>query len=134
MAVILQEVGMKEAPAGKHRLGSNSSLSVPVEQRSRAIYGDEDPANAQENACKLVIGMPNTAAVVHERMTAIAITTPPLLSDLSAVVEWIFTRIGRVPPTTQYEGRFYSPLRLWSWIPVAYDGKFGGGAAAMGLP
>lgn len=97
---ILKEEGMIEALAGK--LLISVCGGVPIERMGRALYGDEYPANAPENACKLVRAMPNTAAAVRESMTVIATTTPPLPSDLSAVVEWIFTRIGRVvhlPPS-----------------------------------
>ena len=38
----------------------------------------------------------DTAAVVRESMTVIATNSPPRPPELSALVDWIFTRIGRV--------------------------------------
>ncbi|EXJ95469.1 pyrroline-5-carboxylate reductase [Capronia coronata CBS 617.96] len=94
VADILQEEGMKEALAGK--LLISICAGVPVEQIGRAMYGPEYPKDLPSNACRIVRVMPNTAAIVRESMTVIATTTPPLPSELSSVVEWIFTRIGRV--------------------------------------
>lgn len=126
---ILREEGIKEALAGK--LLISICAGVPVEQIRDVLY----PTSVPENACRIVRVMPNTAAIVRESMTVIATTTPPLPADLSSIVEWIFTRIGRVvhlPPammdvSTALCGS--GPAFLALMLESLADG-----AVAMGLP
>ncbi|EXJ72533.1 pyrroline-5-carboxylate reductase [Cladophialophora psammophila CBS 110553] len=130
---LLREEGMKEALAGK--LLISICAGVPVEQIGRVLYGESYPENIPENACRIVRVMPNTAAIVRESMTVIANTTPPLPAELSAIVEWVFTRIGRVvhlPPammdvSTALCGS--GPAFLALMLESLADG-----AVAMGLP
>ncbi len=79
--------------------------------------------------------MPNTAALVRESMTVIEISDPPLPADLSALLTWIFTRVGRVvhlPPdkmdaSTALCGS--GPATFALVLEAITDG-----AVAMGLP
>ncbi len=130
---VLRKEGIKDALAGK--LLISICAGVPVEQMGRALYGESYPANIPQDACRLIRVMPNTAALVRERMTVIATSSPPLPSDLSAVIEWIFTRIGRVvhlPPSMMDistalcgSGSAFLALMMES---------LADGAVAMGLP
>ncbi|OMP83577.1 Pyrroline-5-carboxylate reductase [Diplodia seriata] len=92
---MLQEVlgaaGMREALEGK--LIMSILAGVSVEQIEQTIYPDGVPA---ANACRVVRVMPNTAALVRQSMTVIAQPTPPLSSDQTALVTWIFNRCGKV--------------------------------------
>ncbi|KAK7892993.1 delta 1-pyrroline-5-carboxylate reductase [Exophiala xenobiotica] len=130
---ILREEGIKDALAGK--LLISICAGVPVEQMGKALYGESYPANIPSDACRLVRVMPNTAAIVRESMTVIATSSPPLPSDLSAVVEWIFTRIGRVvhlPPSMMDVSTALcgsGPAFLALMMESLADG-----AVAMGLP
>jgi pyrroline-5-carboxylate reductase len=130
---LLSEDGIKEALAGK--LLISICAGVPVEQIGRVLYGESYPENIPSNACRIVRVMPNTAAIVRESMTVIANTSPPLPAELSGIVEWIFTRIGRVvhlPPgmmdvSTALCGS--GPAFLALMLESLADG-----AVAMGLP
>ncbi|KAL2400414.1 Pyrroline-5-carboxylate reductase [Exophiala dermatitidis] len=132
---VLAEKGIQEALAGK--LLVSISAGVPVDQIGRALYGAEYPdhIHIHSNPCRIVRVMPNTAAMNRESMTVIATSTPPLPSELSAIVEWIFTRIGRVvhlPPSAMDastalcgSGPAFCALMLESLVD---------GAVAMGIP
>jgi pyrroline-5-carboxylate reductase len=130
---ILSEEGLKQALAGK--LLISICAGVPVEQIGRILYGPQYPNDLPSNACRIVRVMPNTAAIVRESMTVIATTTPPLPSDLSSIVEWIFTRIGRVvhlPPSMMDVSTALcgsGPAFLALMLESLADG-----AVAMGLP
>ena len=89
---ILLEEGMREALAGK--LLISICAGVTVHQLQHAIYGSA-PAT-EENRCRIVRAMPNTASGIRESMTVIAISTPPLPESVSSLVTWIFRRIGDV--------------------------------------
>lgn len=132
---ILREPGIKEALAGK--LLISICAGVPVEQIGRAMYGESytPGVGASDNACRIVRVMPNTAAVVRESMTVIATSTPPLQPEQNALVEWIFTRIGRVvhlPPSMMDVSTALcgsGPAFLALMMESLADG-----AVAMGLP
>lgn len=130
---ILKEDGVRAALAGK--LLISICAGVPVEQMGRALYGQQYPQDAPQDACRLVRVMPNTAALVRESMTVIANTTPPLPAELSALTEWIFTRIGRVvhlPPSMMDVSTALcgsGPAFLALMLESLADG-----AVAMGLP
>ncbi|KAK8159272.1 pyrroline-5-carboxylate reductase [Phyllosticta citrichinensis] len=89
---ILSEAGMREALAGK--LIMSILAGVSVEQIEKAIYPDGVPQDG--SACRVVRVMPNTASLVRQSMTVISQPTPPLSDDQTALVTWIFNRIGRV--------------------------------------
>jgi pyrroline-5-carboxylate reductase len=133
IADVLGQEGMKEALEGK--LLISICAGVPVEQMGRALYGPEYPENAPSNACRLVRVMPNTAAIVRESMTVVATSTPPLSAESSSLVDWIFTRVGRVvhlPPSMMDVSTALcgsGPAFLALMLESLADG-----AVAMGLP
>ena len=95
LSTVLQEPGMREALEGK--LLISILAGVPVSQIEKVLYDQDSlPDSSMDRGCKVVRVMPNTAALIQESMTVIATSDPPLPSDLSALVTWIFTRIGRV--------------------------------------
>lgn len=130
---ILAEPGMKEALAGKLLISICAGMTVA--DLTQIIYGNE-PANAdQEDRCRIVRVMPNTAAVLRESITIIEIANPPLPPETQSLVTWIFKQIGEVgylPPhnmdvSTAVCG---SGLAFFAMvIEAAADG-----AVAMGLP
>ncbi|ETI28095.1 pyrroline-5-carboxylate reductase [Cladophialophora carrionii CBS 160.54] len=130
---LLREDGIKEALAGK--LLISICAGVPVEQIGRVLYGESYPENIPSKACRIVRVMPNTAAIVRESMTVIANPTPSLPAELSSIVEWIFTRIGRVvhlPPSMMDVSTALcgsGPAFLALMLESLADG-----AVAMGLP
>jgi pyrroline-5-carboxylate reductase len=130
---LLREPGMKDALRGK--LLISICAGVPVSQLGEALYGSDYPDHLEEDSCTLVRVMPNTAAIVRESMTVIATSNPPLPSELSGIVEWIFTRIGRVvhlPPSMMDVSTALcgsGPAFLALMLESLADG-----AVAMGLP
>ncbi|KAI9874293.1 MAG: delta 1-pyrroline-5-carboxylate reductase, partial [Watsoniomyces obsoletus] len=138
---ILSEPGIKEALANK--LLISICAGVPAEQIEAALYPNSFSSdlssttrkNTPDDACKVVRVMPNTAAIVRESMSVIASTTPPLPSQQASIVEWIFTRIGRVvhlPPSMMDVSTALcgsGPAFLALMLESLADG-----AVAMGLP
>lgn len=86
-------------------------------------------------ACKIVRAMPNMAATVRESMTVIGTSNPPLPEETNKMVDWIFTRIGRIvhlPPANMDactalcgSGPGFVAIMLESMV---------AGAVAMGVP
>ena len=96
---LLSEPGVAAALRGK--LLISILAGVPVAQIEEVLSRHDRTISDQE-ACRVVRVMPNTAAFIRESMTVIATSTPPLPAPLDSIVTWIFTRIGRVvrlPPT-----------------------------------
>lgn len=143
---ILREKGVKEALAGK--LLISICAGVPVDQISDALYDlpyaevmsstnqSEDLSIPKlSSPCTICRVMPNTAALVRESMTVIAMSTPPLPAHYKKLTEWIFTRVGRtvdLPPnmmdvSTALCGS--GPAFLAIYLESLADG-----AVAMGLP
>lgn len=134
LSTVLQEPGMREALEDK--LLISILAGVPVPQIEKVLYGSGDTAAAStDRRCKVVRVMPNTAALVQESMTVIATSTPSIPSELSALVTWIFNRVGRVvhlPPdkmdaSTALCGS--GPATFALILEAITDG-----AVAMGLP
>ena len=125
VAEIFSSQEMKDAC--KDKLLISICAGVTGEQIS-ALLGED-------NTCKVVRVMPNTAAAVRESMTVIATSTPALSPQLNQLITWIFTRIGRVvylPPSTMDastalcgSGPAFVALFLESLV---------AGGVAMGLP
>ena len=90
---ILSQPGIRDALGGK--LLISICAGVPAEQIEGALYPTPKQV-AAEGRCQVVRVMPNTAAIVRESMSVIAATEPPMPAEQSSIVEWIFTRIGRV--------------------------------------
>ena len=105
LSTVLQEDGIKEALAGKLLISILAGVSVS--QIEDTIYGVKKSETLQatpekDGRCRVVRVMPNTAALIRQSMTVIAVSTPPLPSDLHSLITWMFTRIGRVvtlPPS-----------------------------------
>ena len=83
---------MAEALSGK--LLISILAGVPESQIREILAGN--PLVSGSEPCRVVRVMPNTASAIGESMTVIATSSPPLPDDLSLLVQWIFTRIGRV--------------------------------------
>ena len=138
LATVLQEEGMKDALSGK--LLISILAGVPVSQIEDTLYGPnssqtlpEDPA--EDGRCRIVRVMPNTAALIRESMTVIATSNPPLPSHLHSLVEWMFSRIGRVVslPPNQMD----ACTALCGSGPATFAlvlEAIADGAVAMGLP
>jgi pyrroline-5-carboxylate reductase len=126
---ILQTEGMPEALRGK--LLISICAGVLVSQMETALYGTKAP----EGGCTLVRAMPNTASGIQESMTVIATSTPALLTEANAIMEWIFERIGKVvhlPASTMDASTALcgsGPSFFALMLETAIDG-----AVAMGLP
>jgi pyrroline-5-carboxylate reductase len=130
VADILAERGMREALAGK--LLISICAGVAKEQIFSSIYkGPSTPAEE----CTIVRAMPNTASGIRESMTVIAVSTPPLEPETSALVTWIFKRIGDVvylPANTMDASTALcgsGPAFFALMLEATIDG-----AVAMGLP
>ncbi|KAL8705356.1 MAG: hypothetical protein Q9201_001512 [Fulgogasparrea decipioides] len=94
---ILREPGMLEALQGKLLISILAGTSVGSVEKE--IYGTMplgDTDTMSESQCRIVRVMPNTASLIRSSMTVIADSNPPLSSHQSALVTWLFTRIGRV--------------------------------------
>lgn len=131
---ILAEEGMKDALKGK--LLISICAGVPVPQIEKAIYGEESTGDPlEDDKCRVVRAMPNTASGIRESMTVIATSLPPLPADTSALVTWIFKRIGDVvhlPASTMDASTALcgsGPAFFALMLEAAIDG-----AVAMGLP
>jgi pyrroline-5-carboxylate reductase len=131
---ILAESGMKEALKGK--LLISICAGMPVTQIEEAIYSEptkDDPES--EGKCRVVRAMPNTASGIRESMTVIATSVPALSAETSALVTWIFKRIGDVVhlPANMMDASTAlcgsGPAFFALMLEAASDG-----AVAMGLP
>ncbi|KPI39423.1 Pyrroline-5-carboxylate [Cyphellophora attinorum] len=125
---ILSEPGMRKALEGKLLI---SILAGVTGQQIEEILAREP----QSNPTRVIRAMPNTAAVIRESMTVLATPSPPLAPEQSQLVEWIFTRIGRVvhlPPSNMDVSTALcgsGPAFLALMLEALADG-----AVAMGLP
>jgi pyrroline-5-carboxylate reductase len=88
---VLCAEGMKEALAGK--LLISILAGVKEKQIHDALYPDR---TQESNKCIIVSAMPNTAAAIRQSMTVIAIPERPWPEETQAMVNWIFTRIGKI--------------------------------------
>lgn len=92
---ILSVDGMKEALAGK--LVISVLAGVTVKHIQEHLYGSvSDKKPEDENRCRIVRVMPNTASAVRESMTVVENSTPPLEEEQAALITWMFERIGKV--------------------------------------
>ncbi|KAL8940040.1 MAG: hypothetical protein Q9211_002471 [Gyalolechia sp. 1 TL-2023] len=129
---ILQESGMRQALQGKILISILAGTSV--ESLEENIYG-LTPSYGEEDRCRIVRVMPNTASLIRSSMTVIADSEPSLSSSQAALVTWLLSRIGRVvhlPPymmdaATALCGS--GPAFFALFLEAMADG-----AVAMGLP
>ena len=128
---MLDVPGMREALQGK--LLISILAGVQVSQIESLLY--EDGIVPEQERCRIVRAMPNTAAIVRESMTVIATSSPPLPPDWDILVTWIFSRIGRVvnlPPSTMDVSTSLvgsGPAFMALVLEAVADG-----AVAMGMP
>ncbi|KAL9131401.1 MAG: hypothetical protein Q9217_000669 [Psora testacea] len=135
---VLHEKGMREALRGK--LLISILAGVTVSQIEDTIYGPDrsktlsaDPA--ENDRCRIVRVIPNTAALIRESMTVIATPDPALPTPLHSLVTWIFTRIGRV--VTLPPNHMDACTALCGSGPATFAlvlEAIADGAVAMGLP
>lgn len=127
---ILAEEGMREALEGKLLISICAGVSVA--QIQEVLYGDSVESAAK---CHIVRAMPNTASGIRESMTVIAKSVPEIPLEASAIVEWIFERIGKVghlPMSTMDVSTALcgsGPAFFALMLEAAIDG-----AVAMGMP
>jgi len=92
---ILAAEGIKEALKGKLLL--SILAGVPESQIEDVLYTGQSHAEIVKSGGATVVRvMPNTPAAVREAMTVIATQDPPLQPETSKLIDWIFTRIGKV--------------------------------------
>lgn len=77
-------------PEMHHAIDGKLIISICVGLKAEVIRRHLPPS------CTVVCVMPSTASKVRESMTVIASSTPPLPSDTTKLVEWIFSRVGKV--------------------------------------
>lgn len=104
-------------------------------QLAGILYPEGAPTPPSFDACKIVRAMPNMAATVRESMTVISTPSPPHPSETLKMIDWIFTRIGRIvhlPPANMDactalcgSGPGFVAIMLESMV---------AGAVAMGVP
>ncbi|CAK4032927.1 pyrroline-5-carboxylate reductase [Lecanosticta acicola] len=87
---ILGAPGIKEALAGKLLISVCAGLKHS--SISDFLCGDQHSPNDYTIVC----AVPNAAAAIRQSMTIIATPDRPISDQNSALVDWIFTRIGRV--------------------------------------
>lgn len=125
VADILKAEGIAAALSGKLLI----SICAGVTQEQIRGYL---PSNSD---CTIVRAMPNTASGIRESMTVIATSTPPLPSETSALITWIFKRIGDVVylPANNMDASTAlcgsGPAFFALMLEAAIDG-----AVAMGIP
>lgn len=88
---VLAVPGMREAL--KRKLLISILAGVTADQIAETLYDVDIP---QSDRCHIVRAMPNTAALIRESMTILNPSDPPLPQNLEKLVNWIFSRVGRV--------------------------------------
>ncbi|OIW33503.1 pyrroline-5-carboxylate reductase [Coniochaeta ligniaria NRRL 30616] len=140
LSEVLNEEGMREALKGKLLISILPGVSVQQIEDTlypRLTYADQLAGVKQLDVeCTVVRAMPNTASLVRASMTVVNTrTNPPLDAQTSALVGWIFRRIGDVvylPPATMDAATALcgsGPAFFALMLEAAVDG-----AVAMGLP
>lgn len=128
---VLDVPGMREALNGK--LLISILAGVPAEQIENTLYPDNSSV-AEQDRCRIIRAMPNTAAIVRESMTVIS-TAVPLPAELNKLVTWIFTRIGQVahlPPASMDVSTALAGSGP-GFMALVLEGM-ADGAVAMGMP
>lgn len=128
---VLDVPGMRDALKGK--LLISILAGATVEQIEDTLYGGTDIPDVDR--CRIVRAMPNTAAIVRESMTVIGESNPMLLPHWEALVNWIFSRIGRVVtlPASKMDASTALAGSGPAFVALVLEGLADGGVA-MGLP
>ncbi|GAP86512.1 putative pyrroline-5-carboxylate reductase [Rosellinia necatrix] len=131
---LLNEPGMGKALHGK--LLISICAGVTVQQIEIILHGAVPVKDPEvDGRCRIVRACPNTTSIVRESMTVIANSEPPLPPPTSALVTWIFKRIGDVVylPAAKMNASTAlcasGPAFFALVLEAAIDG-----AVAMGLP
>lgn len=128
---VLDVPGMREALNGK--LLISILAGVPAEQIENTLYPDNRSV-VEQDRCRIIRAMPNTAAIVRESMTVISMAVP-LPAELDKLVTWIFTRIGQVahlPPASMDVSTALAGSGP-GFMALVLEGM-ADGAVAMGMP
>ncbi|GAM90303.1 hypothetical protein ANO11243_083460 [Dothideomycetidae sp. 11243] len=131
---LLSEPAMRDALHGKLLLSICAGLTV--ESIEAMLYPDQTHAQILDARGTTVVRvMPSTASKVRESMTVIAASEPPLEDATTALIEWIFTRVGRV--VTLPAGNMDAATALCgsgpAFMAVVLE-AMADGAVAMGIP
>ena len=131
---LLSAPGVKDALHGKLLL--SILAGVPVEQIEQALYGNQPHEDIIKSGGATVVRvMPNTASKVRESMTVIATSDPPLPTEQAKLIDWIFTRIGKVThlPANQMDACTALCGSGPAFMALVLEG-LADGAVAMGVP
>ncbi|KAI1921628.1 delta 1-pyrroline-5-carboxylate reductase [Ophidiomyces ophidiicola] len=131
LQALLGAPGMRDALKGK--LLISILAGVTVEQIEDTLYADTDIPHGDR--CRIVRAMPNTAAIVRESMTVIGESNPPLPPHWDILVNWIFSRIGRVVtlPASKMDASTSVAGSGPAFVALVLEALADGGVA-MGLP
>lgn len=124
---------MGEALRGKLLISILAGTSV--ESVETDIYSSVHVEGTKGDRCRIVRVMPNTASLIRSSMTVIADSDPPLSASQSALVTWLFSRIGRVVHLPSY--MMDAATALCGSGPAFFAlilEAMADGAVAMGLP
>lgn len=129
---ILDVSGMREALKGKLLI---SILAGTKAQQIEDVLYKDYPNYPPADRCRVVRAMPNTAAIVRESMTVIEASTPPLPPASEALVNWMFTRCGRVStlPASVMDASTSLAGSGTAFVALMLESLADGGVA-MGLP
>ncbi|WEW57084.1 delta 1-pyrroline-5-carboxylate reductase [Emydomyces testavorans] len=131
LKTVLDVPGMRDALRGK--LLISILAGVTVEQIEGTLYDGTDTPDVDR--CRIVRAMPNTAAIVRESMTVIGESNPPLPTHWDMLVNWIFSRIGRVVtlPASKMDASTSVAGSGPAFVALVLEAIADGGVA-MGLP
>ncbi|KAF8544372.1 pyrroline-5-carboxylate reductase [Trichophaea hybrida] len=93
LSKVLGARGISDALKGK--LLISILAGVTVERLQETLHGFISEAASHE-PCRIICAIPNIAALVRSSITVITEPSPPLSQENSAIISWIFTRIGDV--------------------------------------
>lgn len=131
---VLEAEGIKDALKGKLLL--SILAGVPESQIEDILYPGQSHAEIVESGGATVVRvMPNTPAAVREAMTVIATQDPPLQPETSKLIDWIFTRIGKVVhlPSANMDASTALCGSGPAFVALMMDALADGGVA-MGIP
>ena len=96
LTTVLGDPEIRDALKGK--LLISILAGTPVEQIEETLYGPSSSTSKipPSQRCRVIRVMPNIAALIQQSMTMIETPSPPLPSALASLIDWMFTRIGRI--------------------------------------
>ncbi|KAL1966094.1 hypothetical protein VTN77DRAFT_4842 [Rasamsonia byssochlamydoides] len=128
---VLTAPGIREALKGKLLISVLAGVSA--KQVEDTLY--PDGLIPVSERCTVVRAMPNTAAMVRQSMTVIGTSDVPLPAEWNELINWIFTRIGKVVhlPPSQMDVCTALAGSGPAFVALVLEGLTDG-AVAMGLP